>query len=361
VTPSDTFTTADVVPQSGTVSAQGRADSPTGGRPHAARDPFFDNAKFLLVVLVVVGHNWYPLIWDSRAVKAAYMVVYAFHMPAFTLVSGHFSRRFEARPEQISKLIKTVLVPYFIFQVCYQVVSEKTSGQPIKIDLTYPSYVCWFLVALFAWRLTTPLWRAVPRPLLIAVAVSVCAGAMNATTDFAFSRILEFLPWFVAGLLMKPEHFRWLRRRSVRICAAGVALAALPVSYLLAPGANVQWLDNEWGIDKLGVGLVEYVGIRLALFAASALMVGAVLSLIPDFRLWFTALGAATMYPYLLHGMIVRVGQWSGVHAKVADSGPPAVVALTLGAVALALLLATPPVRRVARWAVEPSLPGRRR
>lgn len=27
---------------------------------HPARDPFFDNAKFLLIVLVVVGHNWYP-------------------------------------------------------------------------------------------------------------------------------------------------------------------------------------------------------------------------------------------------------------------------------------------------------------
>ena len=36
------------------------------------------------VTLVVVGHNWYPAIDDSRLVKAAYLVVYTFHVPAFT-------------------------------------------------------------------------------------------------------------------------------------------------------------------------------------------------------------------------------------------------------------------------------------
>src|SRR6476469_186875 len=77
----------------------------------AKRDPFFDNAKFLLIVLVVIGHNWYPLIGQSRAVKAAYMVVYAFHMPAFVLLSGYFSRHFEATPVQVRKLIRGVLLP----------------------------------------------------------------------------------------------------------------------------------------------------------------------------------------------------------------------------------------------------------
>src|SRR5947209_6560895 len=93
-------TTADTLQTNG-LSGQQQAGSTASneGRPRSSRDPFFDNAKLLLVVFVVIGHNWYPLIGHSRAVKAAYMVVYAFHMPAFILLSGYFSRRFEARPD----------------------------------------------------------------------------------------------------------------------------------------------------------------------------------------------------------------------------------------------------------------------
>lgn len=70
-------------------------------RPAASgqRDAFFDNAKYAAIVLVAVGHAWEPLRDGSRAVSALYMLVYAFHMPAFIIISGYFSRSFEARPE----------------------------------------------------------------------------------------------------------------------------------------------------------------------------------------------------------------------------------------------------------------------
>lgn len=355
------MSTAEAIQRNGSDSGQRQADPPAVRPRRPARDPFFDNAKFLLIVLVVIGHNWFPLIDHSRSVKAAYMVVYAFHMPAFILLSGYFSRGFQARPEQVHKLIKTVLVPYLIFQLAYLVVVAKTDGTPVKIDLTYPSYLCWFLAALFVWRITTPLWRAIAHPVPVAVAVSIAAGLTNATLAFAIARDLQFLPWFVVGLEMKPEHFAWLRRTPVRVCSLVVAIVALPTSYLLAPRANVAWLDMEWGISDLHVGTLEYLAIRLALFVVSGALVVTALSLTPGRRLWFTALGAVTMYPYLLHGMVVKVAEWSGVHSKVASSGPIAVVTLTVGAVALALLLATPPVRKLAHWAVEPAFPRRPR
>ncbi|MBE9498737.1 acyltransferase family protein [Streptomyces sp. GKU 257-1] len=67
------------------------------GRP--ARDPFLDNAKFLLIVLVVIGHSWpMGLVEGSRTVKAGYLWISSFHMPAFILLSGYFSRGFTGRP-----------------------------------------------------------------------------------------------------------------------------------------------------------------------------------------------------------------------------------------------------------------------
>jgi fucose 4-O-acetylase-like acetyltransferase len=354
-----TATTTDTSLTNAPATDTRRPTRPESGREAPrGRDPFFDNAKFLLIVLVVIGHNWFPLITHSQSVKAAYMVVYTFHMPAFILLSGYFSRGFQARPDQVRKLIKTVLVPYLIFQTAYLGIVTWTDHRPFDLDLTEPVYLCWFLVALFAWRLSTPVWRALRHPVPVAVLVSICAGLMNVTLDFAFGRILQFLPYFVAGLAMRPEHFAWLRRAALRPWAAACALLSLPVAYLLAPSFNVDWLNLEYGINHFpGTSVLDYVLIRLALFAAGTLMVATVLVLVPGRRLWFTALGALTMYPYLLHGMLVKSAERLGLHTLVWQHGPLAVVALTSAAVALPLLLTTPVIRKATHWAVEPALP----
>ncbi|CAM5398534.1 hypothetical protein SANTM175S_10427 [Streptomyces antimycoticus] len=69
-----------------------------GGSGGRTRDPYFDNAKYLTIVLVACGHAWEPLTYGSRAATAIYLLVYAFHMPAFALISGYFSRSFDMAP-----------------------------------------------------------------------------------------------------------------------------------------------------------------------------------------------------------------------------------------------------------------------
>ena len=83
------------------------------------RDAFFDNAKYLAIVLVAMGHVWEPLRSDSRAVTALYMTVYAFHMPAFIVISGYFSRSFDASPRKVKRLITGVAIPYVVFETAY--------------------------------------------------------------------------------------------------------------------------------------------------------------------------------------------------------------------------------------------------
>ncbi|MFC9498772.1 hypothetical protein ACFT0D_30940, partial [Streptomyces sp. NPDC056982] len=39
-------------------------------KPAKKRDAFFDNAKYLAIVLVAMGHAWEPLRGDSRAAAA---------------------------------------------------------------------------------------------------------------------------------------------------------------------------------------------------------------------------------------------------------------------------------------------------
>ena len=61
------------------------------------RDYYFDNGKFLLIFFVVFGHFIRSFIENNEPLLALYKTIYAFHMPAFILVSGHFCKGYFKR------------------------------------------------------------------------------------------------------------------------------------------------------------------------------------------------------------------------------------------------------------------------
>ena len=89
------------------------------------RDPWFDNAKMLLVVLVVVGHAWtlLPLFAGDAGSDTAkfyddwlYHFLYAWHIPAFVVVTGYLSKSFEYTLPRMRQLLTTVALPYVVFE-----------------------------------------------------------------------------------------------------------------------------------------------------------------------------------------------------------------------------------------------------
>lgn len=323
------------------------------------RRPFFDNAKFLLIALVALGHSWEQVFSPhTHGLRAVHNLVYGFHMPAFILLSGYFSRSFTGRPDQIRRLLTGVLAPYLIFETLYSLVYHWLRGSEFAITPTSPTYLLWFLIALFVWRLSTPIWNAVRHPVAIAVVVSLAAGTTVIGEDLALPRVLMFLPWFVLGLRLRPEHFARLRTRTARRIAVPVFVGALALAYRLSPAPSDDWLSMDVGNGALHVSPVRYLLLRLALFAVSALLVGSFLALVPGRRMWITALGAVTLYPYLLHGILIRVAQHYGYFRVVRESGLAGQLVLSGLAVGVVVLLSTPPVRALARPLVEPRLPG---
>ncbi|MFI9082107.1 acyltransferase family protein [Streptomyces sioyaensis] len=321
------------------------------------RDPFFDNAKFLLVVLVALGHSWEQIIGGTHALRAVHTVVYGFHMPAFILLSGYLSRTFAFRPDQIRKLLSGVLVPYLIFTAIYSWVYSVVRGGKLEFTPTVPTYLCWFLIALFVWRLTAPLWQAVRYPVAIAVVISLAAGLVPISGELALPRVLMFLPWFVLGLRTRPEHFQKLRTPLIRCCAVPALLLAGLIGYWLAPAPDDHWVSMDASYLTLNVSWYSYLALRIGLFVASGVLVVAFLALVPGRRTFFTALGAATMYPYLLHGLLVRAGEAGGIYPVLKSWGLTGQLLITLGAISAVLLLSTRPVRALARPLIEPRFP----
>lgn len=330
--------------------------TPGAAEPRAPgrRDPFFDNAKYLAILLVAAGHAIESL-RDVPIAHAVYLFLYLFHMPVFIVITGYLSRNFGAARDRTRKLVLGVGVPYVVFEVLYSVADRLLYGGHLKITLLAPYWVMWFLMALFLWRLSTPLWRQIRWPLVVAVVISLLSG-LDHLADLQLNRTLGFLPFYVLGLCLTPEHFALLKRPAVRALAVMVLLAGLAGAFAVYRHVPVEWAYWRDGNRQLHAGTVAGTLTRLGLLAVSTALTAAFLALVPRRRTWFTGLGSATLYAYLLHGFVIMFARSAGWYAAGWPHTAPGVATAGAAGIVLATVLCTPPVRRLARRVVEPDV-----
>jgi len=329
--------------------APARAPAPAARKP--GRDPWFDNAKFALVTLVVIGHMW-TLLSDAGAKVWLYDFLYYWHVPAFVIVTGYLSRNFDYSHDRLRALFRTVVVPYMVFELVLALFRVYVGHEDINDIWADPHWPMWYLAALFFWRLLTPLFRrasyaAIP----IAVVVSLVAG-IRATDWLDLARVLGLLPFFVIGISLRKEHFEVLHRRWVR--AAGVVVLAL---IFVAARFTDAWINTEWlyyraRYDELEPHDLQAILIRSALIVIGTLGAFAFLSLLPPRQTWYTKLGGATLVVYLFHGFVVKSLLYAGItfggHENLG------LLVLTPFAVLLATFLSWPSVTRLLNKAVDP-------
>lgn len=94
----------------------------------------------------------------------------------------------------------------------------------------------------------------------------------------------------------------------------------------------------------------------LALFGCSMVLTGCFFAWVPGRRMWFTVLGAGTLYGYLLHGFLAKGSRFWGWYDHAWAQQVWGEMAATAVAAAVITVLCTPPVRRVFRSVMEPEL-----
>ncbi|MFF3543950.1 acyltransferase family protein [Streptomyces platensis] len=341
--------------------ASGEPAPPAPAEPPAPakqRDAFFDNAKYLAIVLVALGHAWEPYYHGSRSAASLYLFVYAFHMPAFTVISGYFSRSFDLRRDRLQRLVTGVAVPFVVFQTAFALFRYWAGDIPsFTVSLLDPWFLTWFLAALFIWRLTAPLWRIVRWPVPLALVIAIAASASpDIGTALDLQRVLQFLPFFVLGMCLKAEHFSLVRRWPVRIAAVPVLAVALVFAYWAVPRMNDAWFYHTDSAENLGAPWWIGALMQLAMFGCSLVLTACFLAWVPGRRMWCTALGAGTLYGYLLHGFLAKGSRWWDWYDVGWVRTPWGAIAVTFIAAAVVTLLCTPPVQRVFRCVMEPKM-----
>ncbi|MFF2534666.1 acyltransferase family protein [Streptomyces cyaneofuscatus] len=344
-----------------TTTPTNAAPIPTEVPPKAAkrRDPYFDNVKYLAIVLVAVAHAWEPVMDGSRATRALYMIVYTFHMPAFILISGYFSRTFDMSSPKVKRLITGVAVPYVLFETAYSLFKRYVDDSPdTSITLVDPLFLTWFLIALFIWRVTTPIWLTLRHPLPVALAIAMLASVSpDIGDDLDLQRVFQFLPFFVLGLLMKPEHFQLIRRREVRLLALPLFAGALLFAYWIAPRMQLGWLYRANSAQEMDAPWWSGAVMSLALFGCALALTIGFLAWVPRRNMWFTVLGAGTICGYLLHGFLIKGAVYTGLFDRHTWlSGPVGLVLVSVVAAGAVTLMCSPPVARALKFATEPDM-----
>jgi len=335
---------------------------PVGTGKARVRVPFWDNARFATIALVVMGHAIQRQTGDSNNALTLYLFIYAFHIPAFAIISGYFSKASPPSTRGMLKILTDIVIPYVIFQSIWTLVQFLVEGVK-SLDFTQPHWTLWFLLALAGFRVALPYLVLLRWPLLWAVLLSVAVGySAGVDSTFSLARTIGILPFFVLGWQLRQWKVAdwWMRLRAsvwpIRAAAALVFAGWLAVIVTqIGPfrGLSVHWFfydDSYSGLDAWDwwAGFV-----RLGLILLAVILCAAFFALIPRRETIFTAFGQATLYVYLLHSFVLYPIRESGV---LQDDHASAVWLLTMvfASIAIAIALSSPLVRRVFRPLIEP-------
>ena len=192
---------------------------------------YFDNVKGVLIALVVVGHLLEPLTKASSGNLFGFALadaIYLLHMPLFVFVTGLFSKSVFRNGIYRSE------VPIYYFVVCFMLYGalmiEKTLlGADVDVNfLTLNGRIPWYLMAAGFYVVSVPLFSRI-RPTLAlsgSVAIALLAGFVEGTNMLSATRVISFLPYFLAGYYLKPQ---WITDQKKQWFGGSRMIAVVPI------------------------------------------------------------------------------------------------------------------------------------
>ncbi|WP_322922299.1 acyltransferase family protein [Paenibacillus campi] len=319
------------------------------------RDAYFDNLKFVLITLVVIGHLIEPL-YDDPWLQSLYVMIYTFHIPLFVLVSGYFAKQI-GTGDYFTKVISKLVIPYLIFETLYSLFDYWLYDRPQLIFSYFtPYWLMWFLFSMVLWKTAMPYMIRIKYAVPLSIVLAIVAGYANDAEYYAsVSRTIVFFPFFLAGYYMDRSWITMLQRPMMKTIAVLSLITATIVIAVYSPFVVKEWLYGSFSYESLGhyewtAGLY-----RIGVYAVAVIIGGAVMSLIPTRPLGIVSeLGSNTLYTYVLHGFIVMALTASGMYDWLGIEVARLLI-VPLGLM-VTVLLSLSRVRVASAWLVEPGV-----
>lgn len=256
------------------------------------RDPYFDNVKGLLILLVVLGHLLDEYRATSIGLDYLYHVIYAFHMPLFVYVSGYFSKNVE---KSARTAYSSLIVPAIPFELAYFALHAVTRADNAQPFLT-PIFAYWYVFALFGYRVLLPCLLTVRGLLPISIVLALAVGFNAQIGEYmTLSRFLCLLPFFYAGYRTDDRKMAWIRGHKTEGIIVGI-LAAAGLLILLMVGIPLSDF-------KLSSPYTDVTGLmsRAIQYIVSVPLSFLLLSVTPSQESALTHVGKRSLQVYFLH------------------------------------------------------------
>ena len=273
----------------------------------SSRNHWLDNAKFVLIVLVILGHCLDRL-GEGHICASVNTSMAFFRMPAFIFLSGFFSKKTDWK--RFLSWTWGVLETYLVITII-QVLPGFLQGKEVPLEyFIIPRWTLWYLLSLCFWRLFIQLLGDI-RPAFWLLAGSVVIGALSGLVHLglclSLQRTFTMVPFFMLGY--------WCRCRNININAirripAVAAVAILVILWI----ANYQVKDFELleflrGKEDFsyftGYSLGFLVCLRLSFYVVSVVVSACVLRLVPQKESWLSVQGRDTLYYYVYHALFI--------------------------------------------------------
>ncbi|WP_227939585.1 acyltransferase family protein [Alkalihalobacillus deserti] len=272
------------------------------------RNPYFDNAKVILIFLVVFGHILSEFLYKDRMISSIYLFIFLFHMPAFILISGFFAKGIH-KPGYLVNVAKKLLIPYLIFQIFYTFYYNVIFQNGLSLSPFTPRWALWFLVSLFLWNVMLLLFSKIKYGLLLAVILSLMIGYFSHVGGFlSLSRTFFFFPFFLFGYYLKEEHFTKLTSKSNKVISAALMVALFALMYKVLPLDGRAWLMGKQPYEKMTDITLHFAWLaRFGVYVVMGLVTLLFFTLVPSKKTFFTHIGPLTISIYLLHMLLVKL------------------------------------------------------
>lgn len=274
----------------------------------------WDNAKFILIVLVVISH-FTQFLKHVPLGKSIFYFCFLFHMPCFMFLSGLFSKSFmredrdnaKKREKIIGYLMLYILLKVLIAQVRFLVSAGEIA---FSFSLFRENGTPWYMIAMPAWLMLTYALRRVKPAVLIPLSILLaCASGYDKDIGsfLSLNRITVFYPFFLLGFYLDPDKLLSILSKRIMRLISRVALIAIasyiyiyiediyPSYYLCNPRYDRTWLN----IPDM------YFSLRLIYYPVVCCVLFAFLSAVPSKKTFFTPLGQRTLQVYFWHMPIV--------------------------------------------------------
>ena len=272
---------------------------------HPEESNLINNAKFILITLVILGHFIRDL-----GLHELRLIVYATHMYGFAFISGYLSKNLveiKRWKKTLFRLIRIYLFGNVVFYIFARVVPFIND---FSFNIFNPYHIMWYLYALIIWRFLVPLnvilnWK---KSILLSIILCLVMGLFfsDVYSQYTALRLINFYPFFLVGLFFPLNKLRYLNRANklISISLMIVAISMILLINIFAEVDVLKWLLGYYSFNLRGVFDPLLLGLKTLLTLISIMLLISLMSLVGVRRYWFTSRGENSMYAYLFHEII---------------------------------------------------------